>query len=126
RRDQSRSFVAAHPGRGPHDLEGRRRPLAQLRSRRRVVHHETRDLRRSRGADADARALLDRARGAARDMMSRALRVLLVEDDDDDFVLFGAMARSLPGWTLERVATGDAALARLGHAADAEAPFDAC
>ena len=44
--------------------------------------------------------------------MSRALRVLLVEDDDDDFVLFGAMARSLPGWTLERVATGDAALAR--------------
>lgn len=59
-------------------------------------------------------------------MMSRALRVLLVEDDDDDFVLFGAMARSLPGWTLERVATGDAALARLGHAADAEAPFDAC
>ncbi|MCU0672660.1 MAG: response regulator [Myxococcota bacterium] len=59
-------------------------------------------------------------------MMSRALRVLLVEDDDDDFVLFGAMARSLPGWTLERVATSEQALARLGQAAEAEEPFDAC
>lgn len=58
-------------------------------------------------------------------MMMRALRILLVEDDDDDFVLFGAMARSLPGWTLERVATSAEALEQLARV-DAETSFDAC
>ncbi|MEZ4251708.1 MAG: hybrid sensor histidine kinase/response regulator [Polyangiales bacterium] len=55
-------------------------------------------------------------------MMSRALHVLLVEDDDDDFLLVSAMARKLPGWTLERVSDADAALEKLR----VDPTFDAC
>ena len=84
---------APDPGRRADDLAGRGGRLSHLRPRGQLLHHQAGDVRRPRRGDADLLPLLVRDRrppAAWPDLTPPAperLAILLVEDDEDDFVL---------------------------------------
>ena len=101
--------LEAHPGRRPDDLEGRGGHLPHVQPVGRVVHHQAGDVRGPGRRRQDAGQVLARDRRAARRairrgrMHDRPIRVLLVDDDEDDYVLTRDLLADIPGtgsgWT---------------------------
>ena len=83
---------APHSGHRPHHLEGRGGHLSARTTSARTRSSPSRSLQRARRSDERDRPLLDRDRRAAVGSSSplidaREVRFLLVEDDEDDYVL---------------------------------------
>src|SRR5208337_1748816 len=90
---------ALHPGRGPDHVQSRRRYPACLRSGREFFHPEAGDFSVPGGSHAHPQQILVRSGGAAfgsyrgrlesrgSSMDTCELRVLIADDDEDDYVL---------------------------------------
>ena len=98
-RDQGRPGAARHPRRRPDDLQGRGGHLPHLRPRRQLVRQQAGHLRASWPASCTTLAcywfeLVELPQEGGRCAGAESLRILLVEDDEDDFVLTRSMLQA--------------------------------
>src|SRR5690606_18654218 len=107
--DQVRPRTAAHPRGGAHHLQRRGGRAAQLPRRRQFLHHQAGQLQRHARHGAQPGEVLAGNGGPAAGQrgqqimmsLSRPLRVLVVDDDREDFLILRDLLSDLPNFRFE-------------------------